>query len=353
MTTWIDFKDLRNRLDFAAVLLHYGVEPKLRGRQHHGFCPLPTHDGKRRSPSFSANLDRKIWQCFGCGARGNVIDFAVRMEGKNPESGEDVRAVALKLSKQFLDAGVGDTEVAHNPAVPAPATSAATQSEDARPRVVNPPLTFELKDLDQEHPYLAARGFTGPTVAYFRLGYCARGLMKGRIAIPLYDAAGQLVGYAGRLVDDSQVGPNEPKYRFPSQREHKGTVVEFHKSLFLYNGNRIRRPCEDLLVVEGFPSVWWLWQNGWKNVVALMGAACSDAQANLIAESMTPHGYVWVVPDADAAGARCAESVLTRVARQRFVRWIELPDGRQPTDLTAQELRMFLPQRSQDDEQEE
>ena len=64
MNTWIDFKTLRSKLDFEQVLRHYGVEVKRKGEQHHGFCPLPNHQGKKNSPSFSANLERGIFQCF-------------------------------------------------------------------------------------------------------------------------------------------------------------------------------------------------------------------------------------------------------------------------------------------------
>src|ERR1043166_1698260 len=96
MTNWIDIKELRKQLDFADVLRHYGVELKPHGDQHHGFCPLPQHQGKKNSPSFSANLKRGIWQCFGCGSKGNVLDFAVLMEKGNPKNGEDVRRVAAE-----------------------------------------------------------------------------------------------------------------------------------------------------------------------------------------------------------------------------------------------------------------
>lgn len=58
MTGWINFKELRAKLDFEEVLRHYGVEIKRKGDQHQGFCPLPTHQGKKSSPSFSANLAR-------------------------------------------------------------------------------------------------------------------------------------------------------------------------------------------------------------------------------------------------------------------------------------------------------
>src|SRR6266404_1783199 len=102
MTNWIDFKELRKQLDFGEVLRHYGVELKLTGEQHHGFCPLPSHKGKKNSPSFSANLKRGIWQCFGCGEKGNVLDFAVLMAGLNPKKGEDLSKVACELQERFL-----------------------------------------------------------------------------------------------------------------------------------------------------------------------------------------------------------------------------------------------------------
>ena len=87
MKTWIDFKGLRKKLDFEQVLRHYGVEVKRKGNQHQGYCPLPNHQGKKNSPSFSANLERGIFQCFGCGAKGNVLEFAAMMEKADPKDG--------------------------------------------------------------------------------------------------------------------------------------------------------------------------------------------------------------------------------------------------------------------------
>src|SRR3954465_3082553 len=108
--TWIDFKTLRKGLSFEEVLKFYGVEVNKRkpGYRHQGFCPLPTHQGKKRSPSFSAKLDWGVWQCFGCKARGNVLDFAVRMEGLDPENHQDLRKVALKLQDHFKVPGAAE-----------------------------------------------------------------------------------------------------------------------------------------------------------------------------------------------------------------------------------------------------
>jgi DNA primase len=46
----------------------------------------------------------------------------------------------------------------------------------------NPPPKFALK-LDPGHSYLKERGLSDETIESFGLGYCSRGLLKGRIAI--------------------------------------------------------------------------------------------------------------------------------------------------------------------------
>ncbi len=242
---WINFKELRERLDFAEVLKHYGVgEVKARGGngQRYGFCPLPDHQSqsKKRSASFSVHLDRKLFHCFGCGKGGNALDFALYMERKDPKNRQHVREVALMLAERFgirferreerdwsdkdrqrspdresrrteptqddVDCGSaddnGNTKDAGAHEKPGEASS--------HPVVINAPLDFVLKGLSQEHPYLRERGFTPETIAHFELGYAGRGLMQGRIAIPLRNQKGELIGYAGRLVDERRVNAFPP-----------------------------------------------------------------------------------------------------------------------------------------------
>jgi len=336
MNTWVDFKELRTKLRFEDVLRHYGVEVKRKGNQHHGFCPLPNHKGKRNSPSFSANLERGIFQCFGCGAKGNVLEFAALMENVDLEDGAAFRKVALELQREFCP------ELKDAPrGIGKPAEKKQEQADPANdvPVVVNAPLDFELKGLDGKHPYLKERGFTEDTIGHFGLGLCSRGLFKDRVVIPLHNHEGKLVGYAGRVVDDCAISENNPRYRFPSKRKRAGKVFEFRKTLFLYNGFRIQAPVSDLVVSEGFASVWWLHQSGWPQSVAVMGADCSEKQAGLIVSLVKPDGRVWILPDGDKAGERFAQSVLLQVSPHRFVRWVKLDEGRQPTDLSAEQLK--------------
>ena len=329
MGDWIDFRELRLRLNFSDVLQKYDVRLKRRNSQAVGQCPLPNHSGNRNKESFSANLEKGIFQCFSCEAKGNVLDFACLMDGGDPGKGSDLRKSALALAKYFKIA-LGDQ---HAP-VPTQRVPPRSQTEHI---VVNGLLDFELKDLDPQHQYLAGRGFSEQTIKYFGLGYCSRGHFKDRIAIPLHNEKGVRVGYAGRAVDDAL----EPKYLFPGTRKHKGVTYEFRKSALVYNAHRLHRG-DTLFVVEGFTSVWWLTQYGTSNVVGLMGWSMSDEQEEILLSLVDRNGTIVLLFDGDKAGRRAQESIAKRLGSKIEVLALDLPDGKQPTDLDETELEAFL-----------
>ena len=188
VASYLNFKDLRQRLSFRDILTDYQIElTEKAGGQGMGYCPLPQHKGSdaRRSPSFSAHLERGIFQCFSCGISGNLIEFAALMDGLDPADGADFRKTALKLAQRFgiqtSKPGKDGTAKATEPPSAAPQKpqeprNAAngeddtnTETKPALPVVVNAALEFELKDLDPEHPYLLSRGFTPETIAHFGL----------------------------------------------------------------------------------------------------------------------------------------------------------------------------------------
>jgi DNA primase len=147
--------------------------------------------------------------------------------------------------------------------------------------------------------------------------------MQGRIAIPLHDAHGVLVGYAGRWPGDEGWPEDEGKYKMPPNS--KG----FYKSHLLYNLHQAREHATDgLIVVEGFFSVFELWQRGRKNVVAVMGSSVSPEQEKLIVETVKQMGgnkcRVLLAFDSDEAGRRGAADAAVRLAPQVFVRTVEL-----------------------------
>src|SRR5262249_30776124 len=147
--------------------------------------------------------------------------------------------------------------------------AASDESQAAEENARNAPLSFSLDHLDPKHPYLTGRGLMEEAIATFGLGYCEKGSMAARIAIPIHDAAGQLVAYAGRWPGDPPEGT--AKYKLP-----KG----FRKSLELFNYHRAAKadPDRPLLIVEGFFDCIKIWQAGYQRVVAVMGSTLSEAQ---------------------------------------------------------------------------
>ena len=62
-----------------------------------------------------------------------------------------------------------------------------TEEQDAETadEAVNKPLGFSLKNLEPGHELLESLGFDRSTLDRFEAGYCAKGMMKGRLAIPI------------------------------------------------------------------------------------------------------------------------------------------------------------------------
>jgi CHC2 zinc finger/Toprim domain len=297
----------------------------------------PAHDPSRRAgwqaPS-SGDSDAPINKIHRRSIFADAAD-ALQQTDQHPTNSEREDAVP---TSQTTSQSRGDL---FNAAPDNTTNQDAATNNPRLPVQVNPVLAFELKDLDTQHSYLPSRGLTPETIAHFGLGYCSRGLMKNRIVIPLRDEAEQLIGYAGRVVDDTTISADCPRYLLPSSREHKGERLEFRKGLFLYQGYAVDKPVNDLVVVEGFTAYWWLWQHGYRAMVALMGASASSEQIALMVQKTKPKGRIWLMPDGDAAGHQCAAQVLPLLAVHRSVRLIPL--DKQPTDLSADELKHCLP----------
>ncbi len=69
--------DIRDRFPVSGVAGQAGVKLQRAGRELKGCCPF--HPDK--SPSFTIYADDRRFQCFGCGAEGDVLDFVQRAYG--------------------------------------------------------------------------------------------------------------------------------------------------------------------------------------------------------------------------------------------------------------------------------
>ncbi len=333
---FVDFKAVKAAVSMEQVLQHYGLLEKFKrsgnGESLSGPCPI--HKGSNQT-QFRVSLTKNCWNCFSGCEGGNVLDFVAKLESVK------LHAAALKLCEWF-NLPTGQPKDADRPERAPPDAKQSPASKAAVTRTVPPaddntpnkPLGFRLENLDLTHPHLTERGLTPETILEFGLGYCSKGMMTGRIVIPIHNVEGKVVAYAGRWPGEPP--GDTPKYKLPAG---------FRKSLELFNLDRaIKEPADHpLVIVEGFFDCIKLWQHGVKRIVALMGSTLSPAQEELIRKNTTPHGRVIVILDEDDAGRAAREKIVPRLAEWLFVKsHVFAEQDRQPESLSADEVRQIL-----------
>jgi DNA primase len=327
-TRWIDFTALKRQVSIKDVLSRYGLLAGLHEKKAGRLVgPCPIHGGKNGT-SFNVDLEKNVFHCFSQCGGGNVLDLVVKFEKCSiRDAGEKLSDwFGLTFARPKRTADSNRTESATQPTAP-------TASPPPRPTgdfAPNPPLERELKDLNPDHPYLVTRGLTIPTIKTFGIGYCTRGLMRGRAAFAIHDAAGTALAYAGRAVTDD-LAAKAGKYRLPDG---------FKKSFVLFNLHRAKAFAEQgAVVVEGFVDCFKVHQAGFPNVVALMGSTLSDAQERLLVEHFDRLALMF---DGDDAGTKCLREFYVRLRRRLYLREIHLEPGEQPDVLTENRIRELL-----------
>ena len=332
---FVDFKAVKSAVSMEQVLQHYGLLDGLKRSGDSLTGPCPIHKGTNPT-QFRVSISKNCWNCFGeCKHGGNVLDFVSRMENFS------IRQAALKIAEWFrLDAELespdgGDPpkrESRKSPTSPPPESKSAREPLAKAEEIgSNKPLGFTLQNVDTKHAYLTQCGLTPETMAEFGLGYCAKGSMSGRIVIPIHNAKGELVAYAGRWPGE----PTEerPKYKLPAG---------FKKSAELFNLHRaIREPADrPLVVVEGFFDAVKLWQHGVRKVVALMGSILSPAQEELLIRHTNAQSTVLLMFDEDDAGRFGREQTMLKLCERLYVRVFKFDEeGHQPENLTPEQLQ--------------
>src|SRR5215472_95267 len=302
MSQWVDFRVLKQCLDIEQVLAWYRVELKRVGHhQLRGRCPLPTHGSEQSRQSFSVDTAKNVWACHSascCAVRqgrvgGNVLDLVAWLEGCS------IREAALRLQDRGdgWRAGikVGEHQLASK-------GSSGNRHADPLPRL---PFSLRLR----WHPYLDRRAVHPSTVACFGIGYyTGSGFLHHRLVFPIHDSEGQLVGYAGRSLDGS-----EPRYLFPPG---------FRKSQVVFNLHRAVREAAGCTIV-----------------VALMGVTLSEVQEQLL---LARFPKLVLMLDGDEAGRRASQQLAARLKGKVSLSVVEVPSGRQPDQLSREELEPLL-----------
>jgi DNA primase len=321
------------------------------GSRWTGLCPF--HD--ERTPSFSVDVEQKLYHCFGCGESGDAIKFVQQTQGLEfPEAIELLsERTHIELVREVTDPEAEKRRV-QTDRLRALLTRAA-QFYSA--------YLWKAAEAESARQYLAARGLEQAVLEEFQVGYApsmgdkliqqaaksgfsaqdlvAAGLarrregrvedaFRGRIIFPLADHRGRVLGFAGRALREGQ----QPKYLNTSENK----AVGFHKGQLLYGMHKARTSAMKtarFVVVEGYTDVLALHQAGIPECVAIMGTSLTDQQ---LEELTRVQGTVYLALDADNAGKQATFRAAGMAAeRNTELRVIAMPGGRDPAEVITED----------------
>ena len=338
-------EQVRSRSDILQVVQSY-VPLKRKGNRYWGCCPF--HHEK--TPSFSVVPDQGFFYCFGCHAGGNVFKFISLIE--NVTYFEAIKLQAEKLN------------------IPLPERP-KTPAQEAREREIASLRKVNEMARDFFHncltmtgygkaglAYFAGRGITAEVIEEFSLGFAPeawdklssafmkRGVgqelllkaglvsarqdgsgvfdrFRGRVMIPIADERGRIVGFGGRVLDDSK-----PKYLNTQE------TVLFNKRKLLFGLDRAHKAIQQAgyaIVVEGYMDAISVFGAGVRNVVASLGTAFTADHAKKL---MRYAKELYFCYDSDEAGQQATIRALSIAARDTgaVMKVITVPDGKDPDE---------------------
>ena len=309
---FVSFAEVKQSVTMEAVLTHYGLFAGLtrKGKNLAGACPFCKGGSARQ---FQVNTMKNAWYCFGCKAGGNILDFVAKKEGMS------IRTAALRLDSWFElglveEAPRTEAEAPVAPAEPPPAASVEEPPAPTDLPTENPPLTFTLKTLDPHHECLALLGLRPETIEHFGAGYCAKGLLKGRMAIPIHSPTGDLLAYAGLAIEEDA----SPRYLFPPKFHPPLEVMNLHRLVEEIPGDED----DALYLAPEIEGVLRLYGAGFTRALGLFDGSLSPAQEEAIKGALPLFERLVLV------GEGFEDRTVARLARHAFLTWSPgLPEG--------------------------
>lgn len=316
------------------------VRLKRSGRNFSGLCPF--HNEK--TPSFSVSQDKQIYKCFGCGEAGNVITFV--MKTKNLPFVDAVKYLGERVNITIEDEKKGKSPI--------------TKKKELLYNLNVEAARFFFRNLvndNEAKEYFLNRGIKEETIKRFGLGFAKdswnslllylkkRGFkeellleaglvsisqksgnkydrFRNRVIFPVFDYRGKVIGFGGRVLDDSK-----PKYL------NSPETLVFQKGTNLYGLNfAIKNNLREryFIIVEGYMDLITLHQYGITNVVASLGTALTVNQARLLKRYADK---VIISYDADVAGQTATVRGLEILRDAGFeVRVLNIPQGKDPDE---------------------
>ena len=284
-------EELTRRTDIVELVGSY-VQLKRKGRLYGGLCPFHSE----KSPSFYVYPDTQSFYCFGCGAGGDAITFAKK-----------INSIDYPEAVKMLAARAGMPEPQEDDKTGRMRSRILSMNKEAA-RFFHACLNSPVEEARQARAYWRRRGLDDKTIVRFGLGYApndgqalyqflrdkgynqqeldASGLFKRspsgriyclfwkRVMTPIFDLRGNIIAFGGRVLDDSK-----PKY------VNSPETLVYHKSDTVFALQIAKRSASRRFVLcEGYMDVISMQQAGIDTAVCACGTALTPDQVRLISE---------------------------------------------------------------------
>jgi DNA primase len=337
-------REIKEKNEIVAVISEY-TTLKRSGRGWLGLCPFHAE----KTPSFNVNQAKQLYYCFGCGAGGDVLSFIMKVENV------DFIAAARRLANR---AGIAWPELQ-------PASDAERQKEPLFKLTKLAAVFFryclkKAESAELARKYLAKRQITPDSAESFGIGFAPPGWhnltevlrqknfsletaeslgllgfgengfydrFRDRLIFPIYDFKGDIVGFGGRVFDNSQ-----PKYL------NSPESLLFHKSRLLYGlfqaKETIRRK-RQVIIVEGYLDVIQAHQAGFTQTIASLGTSLTSEQVKIIKRYASEAVLAY---DGDPAGQNATQKGVELLQEAGVtLKILKLPPGHDPDSLIREE----------------
>lgn len=332
--------EIRESADLVDVISEY-IQLKKSGANYKALCPFH----QEHTPSFMVNPVKQIFHCFGCSVGGNVFTFIMKIE--NVEFIDSLKILAkragIEIEKESGSSIGREKEEIYN------LIEFATNFYNKN--------LLENKEGSLAKEYFKKRNIKDETITEFKLGFALNSwdslinsaLKKGfkieillkaglilkkekqasyydrfrnRIIFPISDLKNRTIGFGARVLDDSL-----PKYI------NSPDTIIYHKGDNLYAWSLAKDEAIKkgyVILVEGYFDCIMCYQEGIKNVVAVLGTSLTKAQAELLKRYIEK---CIILFDVDIAGIEASIRGINVLVEKGFsIRIASIESGKDPDE---------------------
>ena len=342
------------------------VQLKKSGSNFKGLSPFT----EEKTPSFMVSPAKQIWKDFSSGKGGTAVTFL--MEHEQYTYPEAIKFIANKYGIE-----IEETQKT-------PEQKLEDDEKESLFLVSNFAKDYFKKSLLSEEgksiglSYLKERNFDQKMIDRFEIGYSPEktndlsdaavnagykinflektGLtivkedkqidrFRSRIIFPIKSMSGRVLGFGGRILDNSK--KNIAKYI----NSPESLIYQKSKVLYgIFEGKQSIVKNDNCFLVEGYTDVIKMHQSGINNVVSSSGTALTENQIRLI-RRLTKN--ITVLFDGDAAGSRATlRGIDLILAQDMNVQICNLPNGEDPDSFVSEkkleDIQYFFNSNSKD-----